>query len=129
MKYSEQIEDFLNFMRKVKTDYNIAVSSEKEANDATQDLLHSLELCENTYHKYARTAKKMAQVRQERRAAKDTREQLQPIVDWLEENDRVIYGLENLLGNVRKAEKLTEGRFYTPKTDVLDGITREEALE
>lgn len=129
MKYSEQIEDFLDFMRKVKTDYNIAVSSEKEANDATQDLLHSLELYENTYHEYARAAKKLAQVRQERRAAKDAREQLQLVMDWLEENDRVIHGLEKLLGNVRKAEKATEGRFYTPKTDVLDGISGEEAEE
>lgn len=129
MKYGEQIEGFLDFMRNVKTDYNIAVSCEKDANDATQDLLHSLEIYENTYHEYARAAKKLAQVRQERRAAKDMREQLRPIMDWLEENDRVIYGLENLLGNVRKAERSTEGRFYTPKTDVLDGITREEATE
>lgn len=129
MKTSKQIEGFLDFLREVKTDYNIAVSSEKEANDATQDLLHSLELYENTYHEYARAAKKLAQVRQERRAAKDAREQLQLVMDWLEENDKVIHGLEKLLGNVRKAEKATEGRFYTPKTDVLDGISREEAAE
>ncbi|MCI8704187.1 MAG: hypothetical protein HFE60_07885, partial [Anaerotignum sp.] len=48
MKTSKQIEGFLDFLRGAKTDYNIAVSSEKEANDATQDLLHSLELYENT---------------------------------------------------------------------------------
>ena len=44
MKTSKQIEGFLDFLREAKTDYNIAVSCEKEANDATQDLLHSLEL-------------------------------------------------------------------------------------
>ncbi len=67
LKYSEQIEGFLDFLREAKTDYNIAVSSEKEADDATQDLLHSLELYENTYHEYARAAKTLAKVRQERR--------------------------------------------------------------
>ena len=73
MKTSKQIEGFLDFLREAKTDYNIAVSSEKEANDATQDLLHSLELYENTYHEYARTAKKLAQVRQERRSGRQDR--------------------------------------------------------
>lgn len=128
MKYGEQIEGFLDFMRNVKTDYNIAVSCEKDANDATQDLLHSLELCKNTYHKYARTAKKLAQVRKERRAAKDIREQLQPIVDWMEENGKFLFKLEMLLGNVRKAEKATEGRFYTPKTDVISEIGKEDRV-
>ena len=122
LKTSKQIEGFLDFLREVKTDYNIAVSSEKEANDATQDLLHSLELYENTYHEYARTAKKLAQVRQERRAAKDRREQIQPVMDWLEENGNVIFGLEKLLGDVRKAEKAAEGRFYTQRTDVLSDV-------
>ena len=115
MKTSKQIEGFLDFLREVKTD-------EKEANDATQDLLHSLELYENTYHEYARAAKKLAQVRQERRAAKDRREQIQPVMDWLEENGNVIFGLEKLLGDVRKAEKAAEGRFYTQRTDVLSDV-------
>ena len=64
-------------------------------------------------------------VRQERRAAKDNREQLQLVMDWLEENGKVIFGLEKLLGNVRKAEKATEGRFYTQRTDVLVEIGKE----
>ncbi len=125
MKTSKQIERFLDFLREAKTDYNIAVSGEKEANDATQDLLHRLELYENTYHEYARMAKKLAQVRQERRTAKDRREQIQPVVDWLEENGKVVFGLEKLLGDVRKAEKATEGRFYTQRTDVLVEIGKE----
>ena len=70
-------------------------------------------------------AKKLAQVRQERRTAKDRREQIQPVVDWLEENGKVVFGLEKLLGDVRKAEKATEGRFYTQRTDVLVEIGKE----
>jgi len=126
LKYSEQIEGFLDFLRESKMDYNIAVSTEKDANDKTQDLLHSLELYENTYHEYARAAKKLAKVRQERREAKDKREQLQSVMDWLEENDRVIHGLERLLGNVRKAEKAAEWRFYMQRTDVLAEIGKED---
>lgn len=125
LKYSEQIEGFLDFLRQAETDYNITVLSEIEANDETQDLLHCLELYENTYHEYARAAKKLAQVRQERREAKDTREQLQPVIEWLARNKPVINGLEQLLGATRKAEGKTEGRFYDPKTEVLGEIGKE----
>lgn len=54
MKYSEPIEGFLNFLRDAQESYNIAALSEKEADEETQDILHSLELNENTYHDGAR---------------------------------------------------------------------------
>ena len=46
-------------------------------------------------------------------------------MDWLEENGKVVFGLEKLLGDVRKAEKAMEGRFYTQRTDVLAEIGKE----
>lgn len=50
-------------------------------------------------------------------------------MDWLEENGKIVFGLEKLLGDVRKAEKATEGRFYTQRTDVLAEIGKAEAVE
>lgn len=89
-----------------------------DADNETQDILHKLELGNNSYHETAGLAKLLRTVRQERREAKDNALMTAPVVDWVEENERVIKSLERLLGAVRKAEKSTEGRYYNPKTDI-----------
>lgn len=82
--------------------------------------MHNIELCENKYHDYARLSIALRGVRQQRRRAKDKEQELQPIVDFLSNNMKVIKALERLLGDVRKAEKSTEGRSYTPRTDIVE---------
>lgn len=116
-KISKGIEKFLDYLREMQQLYNISLMNESEANDATQDILHSLELEEHDYHETARLGKKLKEVRQQRRTAKDLIQQTEPIVEWVENNRTVIKGLERLLGDVRKEEKNTEGRFYTPRTN------------
>lgn len=122
--YSEKIESFLGFLREAQQDYNISISQENDANDETQDILHKIELGENTYHEYARLSRALRIVRYERRKAKDTKCQLQPVVDWISQNSKAIKGLEQLLGAVRKAERGTENRYYTPKTDIVEKALR-----
>ncbi len=112
---SKGIESFLDFIREANTQLNIAVMVEQETNDQTQDILHRLELQEHTYHEYATHSKELKKIRKERREAKDTIACLTPIVTWADENKSVIKGLEQLLGVVRKAERSTEQRIYTPR--------------
>lgn len=119
MKYSEYIENFLGSLRAVQQEYSVAITAEREANDATQDILHRIELGENSYHDLAKLAKALREVRQERRRAKDVQQELQPIAEWIENNFKVIKALERLLGDVRKSEKSTEGRYYNQKTDIV----------
>lgn len=119
-KYSLGIENFLQFLRDTKEVYDISKLKENDADNETQDILHKLELGDNSYHETAGLAKLLRTVRRERRKAKDNALMTAPIVDWIEENERVIKSLERLLGAVRKAEKSTEGRYYNPKTDILD---------
>lgn len=120
MKYSESLDNFLGYLREVQQEYNIAGLTEQEANNATQDILHNLELCENKYHDYAKLSIALRTVRQERRAAKDTQQILQPIINWIGQNAKTIKGLEQLLGAVRKAEKNMDSRHYNTKTDIID---------
>lgn len=120
VKYSERISDFLKLLREAQQEYNIAEAEEQDANNATQDILHNLELCENKYHDYARLSIAMREVRRQRRRAKDRIQELQPIVDMMGKDMKVIKALERLLGEVRKAEKGTEGRAYNPRTDVVE---------
>lgn len=128
MAYSEPIEGFLDFLREAQEQYNIAVLSEKDADEETQDILHNLELCKNEYHDYAGLAIALVKVRQGRRNAKDTRQQLQPIIDWEKQNIKTVKGLEQLLGQMRKTEKNLENRFYKPKTDIVEKTLEDRRL-
>lgn len=118
---SNGIEAFLNYIRETEQLYRISVANEQEANDATQDILHSLELEDHDYHNSARLARKLKEVRQARRAAKDLMAQTLPVVEWAEENQQTIKALERLLGEVRKTEKNAGNRIYTPKTTIVGG--------
>lgn len=120
VKYSKSISDFLNFVRDVQQEYNLAVAEEQDADNATQDILHNIELCANKYHDYARLSIALREVRQQRRRAKDKGQVLRPIVDFLSDNAKTIKTLERLLGDVRKAEKSIEGRAYIPRTDIVE---------
>ena len=71
---SQGIEAFLSYLRETEKRYHMAELDEQEANDETQDILHSLELQDHDYHDFARLSKELRGVRQKRRAAKDTYE-------------------------------------------------------
>lgn len=118
---SNGIEAFLDYIREAEQLYRISVSNEQETNDATQDILHSLELEVHDYHSSARLALKLKEVRQARRVAKDLMAQTLPVVEWADENRQTIKALERLLGEVRKMEKNTGNRIYTPKTTIVGG--------
>lgn len=120
MKYSEALEGFLDSIREAQAQYNIAVTAEHEADDKTQDILHSLELEKNSYHDGARLSRALTKVRQDRREAKDTCQRLKPLVDWAGQNPKTVRALEQLLGNLRRAEKSLDNRFYRPKTDIVE---------
>ncbi|MCD7789095.1 MAG: hypothetical protein LUH55_00740 [Bacteroides thetaiotaomicron] len=117
--YSEQISSFLSFLRETRISHDISITSERETGEETQDILHSLELGENNYHDCAKLSIALRNVRRERRIAKDNRIVTGIIVDWADKNQRTINSLEQLLGEVRKAEKGTENRYYNQKTDIV----------
>ena len=112
----EQIEVFLSFLRDCEQRYRMAEADEQEANSATQDILHSLELEEHDYRDYARLSEELRDVQRKRRSARDLLSVTAPILTWLDGNRTVVKSLEKLLGEVRKAERNTENRIYTPRT-------------
>ncbi len=119
---SENVSDFLDFLRESEQLARISKENEQEANDSTQDILHKLEIQPVSYHEAARLARKLAEVRQSRRMAKDIYNTVSLIVQWAEENKNVVKSLERLLGDVRKSEKFMQNRTYTPKTGVLKEV-------
>lgn len=113
---SKPIEDFLNFLRDCEQQYHIAEAEEQEANNQTQDILHSLELEPHNYHEYARLGKELVAVRKNRRTAKDAMDMIAPVLRWKSDNRTCINSMEQLLGIVRKAEKRIETRIYMPRS-------------
>ena len=119
MTDSEHLAAFLNWLRDVRQDYDMALAELDEAENATQDVLHRLELGEDGYHNRAKLALALRKARQRRRRAKDRLAVLQPLKNWLAENEKTVKALERLLGEMRRLEKCLVGRSYHPKTDVV----------
>lgn len=119
---STGISNFLDYIRSTQSQYRMAEAEAREADDTTQDILHSLELGEHSYHEYAQLSKQLKKVREQRRRGKDTAVVTAQIVDWAEKNASVIKDLEKLLGEVRKSEKNFANRLYTPKTNNVEAF-------
>lgn len=83
----------------------------------TQDYLHKLELKDKTYGQRAKTSTSLAKCRQDRRLNKDITEEIQPLVDWLNDNNNIkaINKLKEVLGSVRKQENYHGNRRYYPR--------------
>lgn len=112
---SRGIDAFLQFLRESEQRYHMAEADEQEANAVTNDIHHSLELLEHDEVELLRLAEDLAQARRQRRRARDVMSETAPVLVWLDENRAVVKNLERLLGEVRKAEKNTENRIYTPR--------------
>lgn len=121
MKASKELEQFLDFLKSAESQLDQATTGQQEAEAETQDILHALELENHSYHEAASLARKLAKVRQTRRQEKDIVAQLTPVVEWTRENDAAVRSLQRLLGDLRKVERSTQNRFYTPRTDILKG--------
>lgn len=114
---SEQISEFLKLLEQVEKDYTWALQAEVQAENLTQDYLHQLELLPFSYHERAKIAKKLSECRIQRRTMKDTIMLNGPVVEFLDsEKGRALIGqLQQVLGKVRKGERIMKERTYTPK--------------
>ena len=124
-KLSEQICEFLKLLEQVKKDYAWAIQEEVQAKNLTQDYLHQLELLPFTYQERAKIAKKLSECRIQRRAMKDTIMLNGPVVEFLEteKGKALIVQLQQVLGKVRKGERIIKERTYTPKVLSQEAFT------
>lgn len=116
-KPSEKIKDFIDYLKQCKDVYSLNGSIMQETDKQTQDILHKLELESLNYHEHARLNKELAEVRRQRRSAKDNVIILKPIAEYTVNNKNVLNSLSQLLGAVRKEEKKLENRMYFPKSE------------
>lgn len=124
--FSIQIDNFLRFCRSCTEANRRAAVAEIDMDNKTQDILHNIEINDNFPDDYILKGLALKNIRKERREAKDIERITQPIVQWVQQNQKTINELEKLLGSVRKAEKSTQGRMYSNRTKILDGLFDEK---
>lgn len=114
---SEYISEFLNFMRTVQTEYEAEFGAVGECDNETSDLLHQIEL--GSYTDRKRFATQLAHCRQRRREHKDYTDVHYKLYEYFKrDKDAIAFyrRMEQLLGDVRKAEKNIEStRSYYPR--------------
>lgn len=120
--FSIQIEKFLRFCQDCTEANRRAAVSEIDMDNQTQDILHNIEINDNFPDDYIMQGLALKNIRKERREAKDIQKITHPVVQWVQQNQKTINELEKLLGAVRKAEKSTQGRMYSNRTKILDGL-------
>lgn len=121
---SDKIADFLSYIEEQCQMYDIARDMLKECDEATQDILHKMEIDPVKYKERARLATKLQSIRRQRRTAKDITETTKIISIWVKDNKSIIGSLQRLLGDIRKAEKKQQNRTYIPRTNVIEEIRR-----
>ena len=87
------IADFLALLEYAQERYATAQAEERNANDETQDILHSLEFEWYDTRKAARLARKLSEIRQERRQAKNDMEIAGLISDFVNSHAALIKAL------------------------------------
>lgn len=123
---SSGLEEFLKYIRETESMFHAKQMTEIEAGSETQDLLHYLELCDQDDEMMVSVCKRLKEIRKERREAKDYILQAGYIVSWAEENRQIIKGLEQLLGQIRKEERRGENRVFSPRTNTIDNLSKED---
>lgn len=111
---SEIISDFLNLLKDCDREYTAATSLLKDSEDASQDLLHQIEL-KDTYAERCKTATKLATVRRDRRYYKDMKQEAEILYNYKHEYCKAINELQQVLGRMRKIEEYHADRSYIPR--------------
>lgn len=113
-KKSEIIQDFLDLVKDCESKYPFAVEHIKKSEQATQDLLHRIEL-DTDYKARCKIATMLSNVRKDRRYYKDLKEEAEILVDFKAEYGKAINALKQCLGDMRHVEKYHEERHYFPR--------------
>ena len=116
-KPSEYITEFLNFVAEAQVQHRIYGEEVNNQDKLTQDYLHSLELDDLKRDERSKIATRLALNRKDRRYYKDRVEEVEPIVEFFEDqqNKKVLEKLKKVLGDTRRQESYHKDRKYIPR--------------
>ena len=122
-KISGVVEEFCKLIDKTPSVYMAAYKAVGVEDKLTNDLLHEIELDGINCRIRSKTATMLRENRLDRRYYKDIVEELQPLYDYLDDshNRKVLKGLDQVLGKIRKAESYHGNRSYRPRVNRMGG--------
>lgn len=114
---SSRLSEAITFLRNCEKEYKYYYAKVGEQEKMQTDLLHFLELDSTDYASRCKTATQLRRCLLDRRYYKDRLEERAPIAAFLQEgqNKNLLDGLARTLGEVRKAERYHQNRFYIPR--------------
>lgn len=120
-KLSESISKFISILNDAKTRLPALKEELETVEKQQQDILHAIENSE--YDDGRKLCSMLKKVRKHRRQIKDDIAIYEPICELTSTlaTKGAISIIEQSLGAIRKQERYLENRFYTNRTDILDG--------
>ena len=114
------VEEFNSLLKEVESTYNSNEAIRKESDDKILDLLHYAELHENLSASAGfRVYKLMAEARRDRRRSKDENELLEPLIEFVRQNPKLVNEIGTLLGRLRGTKRCIDQRIYKTRTDII----------
>lgn len=117
--YENILRDFIKAMKSAQSEYKFYYAKVNELDKATSDILHQFEL--GNAKERNKWATKLAEIRKERRYAKDKTALAEPINRYMTENHAQVKTIERLLGEVRKEQDCLKDRKYSAR--VIKNLT------
>lgn len=114
---SKDVENVLWVLKEAEEESVLAYDEQKACEDKQTDILHEFELVDLSHNARGHLGKSLAEVRRQRRIAKDTCELLKPLCEWIATSQVSISALKRVLGDMRKIEEKQANRIYRRKAD------------
>lgn len=127
---SSEVENFLDFVNAAVESYEMALSDISRLDQELSDIEHYLELENCDAVTLVKLAKKLRDVRRERRNAKETIEVCKPICQWADDCKKALsaLGSSKTLQAIKNIEYRQNTRVYTIRSDILKDVTSKTHL-
>lgn len=124
MTYFKPLQDFVDIMDNVELIYNDLFERVGELDRETSDMLHDFEFDKFYRTEGHRKARKLKEIRQERRTAKNTMELLYPLKEYVKYNRKIKGDIKKVLEQIDRADKAQNTRVYAPRAMSNIGIAQ-----
>lgn len=116
----EIVEEFNSLLKEAKSIYEENEVARRESDDRILDLLHYAELHDNLSASDGfRVYQKITAARRERRRSKDENELLEPLMEFIRQNPKLVNDIGTLVGKLRGTKRCIEQRIYKTRTDII----------
>ena len=121
----ELLKEVNAYLRNARTRYQTLYDEVGVCEKAMGDINHAMEYMEYNRTGNCRLVRLGREWRRKRRAAKEEKELLEPIIELLNRYPRLVDDVSTALGKVKRISGEQETRVYTPRVLDLEGLSNQ----